>query len=142
MREWWIILVGLGGGVFFAWITYRVLIVRPSDSTAVLWSVAFSLLLFGLAYAEYRGIGFGSVRSQVPSAISPLPSSRASPRYIPQDVRLAVWDRDGGRCVACGSDKNLEFDHVIPLSRGGSNTVANLQVLCADCNRQKHANIA
>ena len=56
---------------------------------------------------------------------------------IPEDVRFEVWRRDGGKCVKCGSQKNLEFDHIIPFSKGGSSTARNIQLLCQDCNRHK-----
>jgi 5-methylcytosine-specific restriction endonuclease McrA len=56
---------------------------------------------------------------------------------IPDEVKLFVWQRDGGACIQCGSNRNLEYDHVIPLALGGSNTARNLQLLCADCNRLK-----
>lgn len=60
---------------------------------------------------------------------------------IPQNVMDKVWNRDGGKCVQCGKSEKLEFDHIIPHSRGGSNTVRNLQLLCENCNRVKSNNI-
>ncbi len=60
---------------------------------------------------------------------------------IPDDVKLFVWQRDGGRCVKCGSQEKLEFDHIIPISKGGGNTARNLQLLCEKCNRVKGGNL-
>jgi 5-methylcytosine-specific restriction endonuclease McrA len=60
---------------------------------------------------------------------------------IPDDVQILVWNRDGGKCVKCGSQERLEFDHIIPLSKGGSNTARNIQLLCENCNRTKQNNI-
>jgi len=74
----------------------------------------------------------------VPSVV-PDPVGERSRRAIPQDVKIAVSARDGGRCRRCGSTHKLHFDHVIPLSRGGANTVANIQLLCGVCNRAKGA---
>lgn len=62
--------------------------------------------------------------------------------HIPESVRIEVWRRDGGKCTRCGSREKLEFDHIIPLSRGGSNTARNIELLCEKCNRSKGANIA
>lgn len=62
-------------------------------------------------------------------------------RVIPVEVRREVWRRDLGRCTVCGSRERLEFDHVIPVSMGGSNTVRNIQLLCESCNRSKGANL-
>lgn len=56
---------------------------------------------------------------------------------ISQEVMDQVWNRDGGRCVKCGSQENLEFDHIIPFSKGGANTYRNLQILCEKCNIEK-----
>jgi hypothetical protein len=56
---------------------------------------------------------------------------------IPSDLRRAVFERDGGRCVECGATFDLQYDHVLPVALGGATTVQNLQLLCADCNRRK-----
>lgn len=56
---------------------------------------------------------------------------------IPDDVRGLVWARDGGRCVRCGAGEDLQFDHVIPVAKGGGNAHTNIQILCGDCNRLK-----
>jgi len=60
---------------------------------------------------------------------------------IPEAVRHEVWRRDLGRCARCGSQQRLEFDHVIPLSKGGSSTTRNIQLLCEPCNRTKGATL-
>ena len=71
---------------------------------------------------------------------SELPKKKRS-RRISQDVKDKVWNRDGGKCVECGSNENLEFDHIIPHSKGGANTYRNIQLLCEPCNRSKSAKI-
>jgi len=60
---------------------------------------------------------------------------------IPEDVRIYIWRRDSGKCVTCGTNRNLEFDHIIPISKGGGNTERNLQILCSDCNKKKSGNV-
>jgi hypothetical protein len=65
---------------------------------------------------------------------SEIPLSREP---IPEDVKFIVWRRDLGKCVKCGSNKKLEFDHIIPISEGGSNSERNIQLLCERCNREK-----
>jgi hypothetical protein len=60
---------------------------------------------------------------------------------ISENVQIFVWNRDNGRCVKCGSQEKLEFDHIIPISKGGSNTARNIQLLCEKCNRAKRNKI-
>jgi HNH endonuclease len=63
-------------------------------------------------------------------------------RVIPSAVKLEVWRRDRGKCVLCGSQSNLHFDHIIPYSQGGSSRDAeNIQILCAKHNLAKHDRI-
>jgi hypothetical protein len=56
---------------------------------------------------------------------------------IPESVRIAVWRRDQGRCAKCGNRENLEYDHIVPVSKGGGNTERNIELLCQNCNRSK-----
>jgi hypothetical protein len=59
-------------------------------------------------------------------------------RLIPSDVKKEVWKRDEGKCVLCGSAKNLHFDHDLPFSKGGTSlTAKNIKLLCAKCNLAK-----
>ena len=59
-------------------------------------------------------------------------------RLIPSEIKAEVWKRDKGRCIICGSDDNLHFDHIIPYSKGGSSLVVeNIQLLCARHNLAK-----
>lgn len=60
---------------------------------------------------------------------------------IPEEVKHEVWRRDAGKCAKCGSQENLEYDHIIPISQGGASTARNLQILCEKCNREKSDHI-
>jgi len=60
---------------------------------------------------------------------------------ISTEIRRAVWTRDQGKCARCGNRERLEFDHIVPISRGGSNTERNIELLCEVCNRAKSDSI-
>jgi HNH endonuclease len=58
-------------------------------------------------------------------------------RTLTDSVRAAILVRDGGRCRRCGSARDLEVDHIVPFSKGGTSEECNLQALCRRCNRRK-----
>lgn len=65
-------------------------------------------------------------------------------RSISNSKRYDVLRRDKFQCVLCGaggSEANLEVDHIVSVSRGGSDDIGNLRCLCFKCNRGKHSKI-
>lgn len=57
---------------------------------------------------------------------------------IPTNVRASVMRRDGQRCVYCGDTEGpFHYDHLWPVSRGGSNEPNNIVMACAPCNLAK-----
>ena len=49
--------------------------------------------------------------------------------------------RDGYSCQVCGADQNLTVDHLIPISKGGTDDLDNLLTMCGRCNFSKGAKI-
>ncbi len=71
--------------------------------------------------------------------IQPSPQATRS-RHIPARIRYLVLKRDHNRCRCCGltaRETELQIDHIIPFSWGGSNDISNLQTLCRACNLGK-----
>lgn len=79
-------------------------------------------------------------------AATPRPrrSQRPSPnpRHLPAAVKRAVWQRDGGQCTflsgagqRCPARTRLEYDHVVPVARGGQATVAGIRLHCRSHNQ-------
>jgi hypothetical protein len=61
-------------------------------------------------------------------------------RHIPREIMLKVVRRDDYRCQLCRKtvdDRDIEFDHIIPHSKGGPTNVENVRLLCSECNRKK-----
>ena len=59
---------------------------------------------------------------------------------IPNSVRQYIYQRDNYQCQNCGQTQTetiLNIDHIIPLAKGGSNDMSNLQTLCQTCNQNK-----
>jgi 5-methylcytosine-specific restriction endonuclease McrA len=74
-------------------------------------------------------------RAHEPRTVSP--SSRHGLRRSPA-TRRRVRERDGNRCVRCGSTRNFRVHHLLPVSRGGSNHEENLVTVCDDCHLAIH----
>ncbi len=65
---------------------------------------------------------------------------RRQGRYISFHTKMRVVRRDNYTCQECGKhlkDDEVEFDHIIPLSKGGSSEEQNIRLTCYDCNRDK-----
>ena len=61
-------------------------------------------------------------------------------RNIPRHIMLRVVRRDNSQCQICSKvlkDNEIEFDHIIPISKGGGSEEQNIRVICLGCNRNK-----
>jgi hypothetical protein len=61
-------------------------------------------------------------------------------RAFPEDIKLAVWEKQNHICPICGKEFDFEFmegDHITPWREGGRTVVENCQMLCRECNRRK-----
>ncbi len=62
---------------------------------------------------------------------------RARRVAVPVVTARKVWDRDGWECQHCGTHCELTVDHIVPVSKGGSDDMSNYQTLCGPCNSRK-----
>lgn len=94
----------------------------------------------------HEGDGYGgSVKQQLEDAFKfwgfgqeiKEPSKRSKRKPLRNSEVIAAMSKSGGRCVACNTTEDLQVDHIMPVSRGGTNDIANLQMLCRDCNASK-----
>jgi len=79
---------------------------------------------------EYFGVSFSAEEDAI----------KFKRREISASLRFDVFSKCNNKCVICGSDSTtslLEVDHIIPVSKGGSNDLSNLQILCQACNNGK-----
>lgn len=110
---------------------------RKEKSCTLTESSAWNTLarLDGFTSINIRKGRAGQTRKSRPAILSnPTKRSCAYKKYRDQ-----VFLRDGHRCVYCGASERLTLDHVIPVSRGGSNEPTNLATCCAQCNATKQA---
>jgi hypothetical protein len=87
---------------------------------------------------KFKLVPSGDALNTEPGQERELPHNR----LIPTAVKVEVWKTDNGKCVMCGSQDNLHFDHDVSYSRGGSSLIAkNIQLRCARHNLQEHHKI-
>jgi hypothetical protein len=75
----------------------------------------------------------GAIISAPP--LKPVRSS--SRRSLGIQKVTSVLIRDDCRCVRCGAREDLTIDHIVPVSKGGTDWIVNLQVMCRSCNSKK-----
>ena len=63
--------------------------------------------------------------------------NKLSPRYIPSQIKIVVWVRNGAKCRRCGSKEDLVFEHIIPITGEGNNTETNIELICRLCSKRK-----
>lgn len=83
------------------------------------------------AYDDWHGGGFICREKS---------ESERARKNISEKLRLKIYRRDGYRCCRCGSN-DLTIDHIIPVSKGGTNEDKNLRTMCRICNSKKGTKI-
>ncbi|SDA57389.1 HNH endonuclease [Methanobrevibacter millerae] len=92
-------------------------------------------------YCKSCGAVFNDLKFKICPHCGEKLDTRFGRQPIPRKLRHEVFMRDGYRCRECGASKeetSLEIDHIVPVARGGTNDIDNLQTLCRECNRMKH----
>ena len=111
----------------------------PSGDVAQVFERALDALRTDLEKRKFGAAGCqsGGVR-EIPAA----KRTSMRKRYIPVVVRNAVWKRDQGQCTfvsangtRCNARRLLEFDHIEPVARGGTATVAGIRLRCRTHNQ-------
>ncbi|WP_438006425.1 DEAD/DEAH box helicase family protein [Sorangium sp. So ce321] len=90
-------------------------------------------------YEQFRNFYDGCFQRIIagPAGPAPDPSDTKKappPNEVDEVTKAEVLARDGHACLACGTTRNLNADHVVAVYVGGSNEVGNLQTLCRQCN--------
>lgn len=63
-------------------------------------------------------------------------SKRSKACDISQKVKEKVWERDGHKCIICGSHYAMPNAHFIPRSKGGLGIEQNIVTLCRECHHK------
>jgi hypothetical protein len=106
----------------------------PDGDLAAVMDRAVTVLLRELERARFAATSAPRVDA---TAVDPTPRSR----HIPDAIRRAVWERDGGQCTfrdrhgrRCPARERIEFHHVTPFALGGDHSLSNIRLTCAGHN--------
>ena len=94
----------------------------------------------GTGRIRSTGKRIGKVSGNLRSSRSENESSQSKRRFFTTKERNMIYNRSEGHCGICGRFIPLEeytIDHIIPLSKGGTNDLDNLQACCSFCNKAK-----
>lgn len=108
--------------------------IRKSD--IIRWRLESAIVgLYGGSVSEPRKLASAGIPK--PASTVKKEEKKKARKALTNAVMGEVWIRDGGKCVECGAMEELEFDHMIPYSKGGSSEPENLRILCRPCNRSR-----
>jgi hypothetical protein len=103
-----------------------------------------ALALKGSEWIDLCGEELSSLQCQLQEATSIEAKTRQIRLEMAQkydSFKRKLKKRDGSKCKWCGDTNRIEVDHIFPVSRGGGNSLENLQLLCRACNAKKRAKI-
>ena len=116
------------------------------DPISIMRSLSMTGQEFGAALKEAMDAGqiadaeFDLVEAKVCVGLfmrSVGPAGRPSPKEWAK-MRDWAFDKWGRACVYCDAEgDDLHVDHIVPVSRGGSNHIENLAPACPRCNVSK-----
>jgi superfamily II DNA or RNA helicase len=106
---------------------------REYARDGALWRTLFS------RYEQFRHSYDGAINRLLagPSGPSPAPELTAKPpknEEVSPELKAEVLEHDKHTCLACGTNRNLQVDHIISVYHGGAADLGNLQTLCKQCN--------
>jgi len=92
---------------------------------------------------QMAGAGDGGLIHLIYKSCLSSSHNKSKRRPIPQYTKILkqLLCRYNFMCVYCSSEENLTIDHIFPVSKGGSDDVGNLQILCKSCNSKKGSRV-
>lgn len=122
-----------------AWLTHREAITMTANDR-IIAGLGEREMVFRGGYNRFSGMRSEVVVSSILLTRQRVDKKRHSKNFEPPLINRTLFARDGHVCLYCGEtfeDRFLTRDHVIPQSRGGSDTWSNCVTACAKCNHSK-----